>query len=153
MEGVESHGVRTTATLPAGQLGNKKPKTVIHEVWTSTSAHLVMKVIDGDPQNEESISGLEDVTLSPDAAQFNPPGRIYEVQYTSESKYADPDIVSFAKWFVKQPPVNGDAAGLAGRTCSPRARSLLGLMRENTDTAVVLPESKRSLSGEKSCAA
>jgi hypothetical protein len=100
IEGVDSHGVRTTATLPAGHLGNKPPKTTIHEVWVSTTMHLVMKVIDGDPQNEETISGLEHVTLSPGAALFSPPSG-YEVQYGNGSRYATSDIDSFAKWFVK----------------------------------------------------
>src|SRR5271165_3363655 len=35
MEGVLVNGVRTTHTIPAGQIGNERPITIVTEVWTS----------------------------------------------------------------------------------------------------------------------
>jgi hypothetical protein len=59
VEGVSATGVRTTTVLPAGYSGNKMPITTIHEAWTSTEMKLIIKIIDGDPRKEETLTGLE----------------------------------------------------------------------------------------------
>ncbi len=70
---LEANGVRTTSAYPPGYSGNKLPITRIHEVWTSSDLNMVVRVIDGDPNGEETISGLEKVSLQPDPTLFQAP--------------------------------------------------------------------------------
>ena len=104
IEGIQAAGVRTTNTIPAGHFGNKQPIVTIHEVWISQEMNLVVKIIDGDPQNEETISGLEHVSLQPDPALFQPPDG-YGIQHrTSVGEYVDNDMTDLAGWFVTPSP-------------------------------------------------
>lgn len=104
VDGVMATGIRTTSVVPAGHFGNKDAITRIHEVWTSQAMQLVVKVIDGDPSGEETISGLEHVSLAPDPKLFRSPEG-YEVQDRNrmgdESQYAESDMAYLARWFVR----------------------------------------------------
>jgi hypothetical protein len=73
IDGVEATGVRTTSIYPPGYSGNKLPIARIHEVWTSPDLNMVVRVIDGDPTGEETISGLEKISMQPDPALFQAP--------------------------------------------------------------------------------
>jgi hypothetical protein len=101
VEGVSATGVRTTTVFPVGYSGNKTPITTIREVWTSTEMKLVIKIIDGDPRKEETLRGLEHVSLQPDPSLFRPPDG-YEIQYGSDSKNADEDVRQLDDWLVKE---------------------------------------------------
>jgi len=100
MEGVTVTGVRTTAVLPAGYSGNPAPVTRIHEVWTSESMRLVIRVIDGDPNGLVTISGLEQVSRNPDPALFHPPYG-YRFDSSDRSEFVDFDITLLGEWLVK----------------------------------------------------
>jgi hypothetical protein len=104
IDGISATGARVTSVIPAGHFGNKDPITRIHEVWTSTETKLVVKTIDGDPNGEETISGLDHVSFAPDAALFQPPEG-YEIQVRNEpeflGRFFDGDLHELAKWFVK----------------------------------------------------
>jgi hypothetical protein len=80
IEGVAVHGMRWTLRYDANQDGQTVRRTRIHEVWTSADMQLIIRVIDGDPKGEESIWGLEKISLSPDAALFQPPDG-FEIQH------------------------------------------------------------------------
>jgi hypothetical protein len=71
VEGLRATGVRTTTMYPAGHSGNKTPIAIIHDVWTSQEMRLVVKIVDGDPHGEETISDLEQVSLQPDLSSFD----------------------------------------------------------------------------------
>jgi hypothetical protein len=75
IDGVRATGVRTTAFYPPRHSGNKLPITIIHEVWTSTELGMAVRVIDGNPKGEESIRGLEKISLQPDPALFRNPDK------------------------------------------------------------------------------
>ena len=100
MEGVAVTGVRTTTVLPAGYKGNQTPVTTIHEVWSSEAMKLVIRVIDGDPNKEVTISGLEHLSRAPDPSLFHPPDG-YRITPSDRSEYVDYDITLLAEWGVK----------------------------------------------------
>lgn len=98
IDGVSATGVRTTFIYPPGYSGNKLPIARIHEVWTSPELNLVVRVIDGDPSGEETISGLEKISLQPDAALFEPPesNRIQKISRDFTAHY----IQDFSDFFT-----------------------------------------------------
>jgi len=74
MEGVFVTGVRTTRTIPAGQIGNEKPISVVTEVWTSPDLKTVVYSKRSDPRMGEVTFRLTGITRSePDASLFTVP--------------------------------------------------------------------------------
>ena len=53
MEGVIVSGVRTTRTIPAGQMGNEKPIVIVTEVWTSPDLKTIVSSKRSDPRMGE----------------------------------------------------------------------------------------------------
>jgi hypothetical protein len=100
VEGVNATGTRTATTVSADNSRDSALITKIHEVWVSAQMKLVIRVIDGDPRNEETISGLENLSRQPDPALFQPPDG-YSNVYTDQSDLADEDIRELADWFVR----------------------------------------------------
>ena len=100
---IRATGVRTTAIYSAGYSGSKTPITIIHEVWISKDLRLIVRVVDGNPQGEETIAGLKCVSLSPDLESFEPPAgwRIFRWYDKKSQKYADQSIEYLENWFVK----------------------------------------------------
>lgn len=80
IEGIPAHGVRWTLRYDANQDGHTVQRMRIHEVWSSAEMQLILRVIDGDPNGEETVWGLERVSRAPQAALFQPPGG-YELQH------------------------------------------------------------------------
>ncbi len=88
IEGIQAHGVRWTLDYDANdQAGRTVHRTRIHEVWTSAEMQLIVRVIDGDPNGEDTIWGLEKISLAPDAALFRPPDG-YEMQHRMSAQWA-----------------------------------------------------------------
>ena len=100
---IRATGVRTTAIYPAGYSGSKTPITIIHEVWISKEMRLIVRVIDGNPQGEETIAGLKCISLSPDLESFEPPAgrRIFRWYDKKSQKHADWALQYLENWFVK----------------------------------------------------
>ena len=74
MEGVYVTGVRTTRTIPAGQIGNEKPISIVTEVWTSPDLKTVVYSKRSDPRMGEQTFRLTGITRSePDASLFSVP--------------------------------------------------------------------------------
>ena len=74
MEGVFVMGVRTTRTIPAGQIGNEKPISIVTEVWTSPDLKTVVYSKRSDPRMGELTFRLTGITRSePDASLFTVP--------------------------------------------------------------------------------
>ena len=74
MEGVFVTGVRTTRTIPAGQIGNEKPISIVTEVWTSPDLKTVVYSKRSDPRMGEQTFRLTGITRSePDASLFTVP--------------------------------------------------------------------------------
>src|SRR5229473_2076436 len=75
MEGVLVNGVRTTRTIPAGEIGNDKPINIVTEVWTSPDLKTVVYSKRTDPRMGEQTFQLTNIVRSePDASLFTIPG-------------------------------------------------------------------------------
>ncbi len=71
MEGVVVNGVRTTRTIPAGQIGNEKPITIVTEIWTSPDLKTIVSSKRSDPRMGEQTFQLTNlVRAEPDASLF-----------------------------------------------------------------------------------
>ena len=74
MEGVLVNGVRTTRTIPAGQIGNEKPITIVTEVWTSPELKTTVSSKRNDPRMGEQTFRLTNIVRAePDASLFAVP--------------------------------------------------------------------------------
>lgn len=74
MEGVAAHGVRTTRTIAAGQIGNDKPINIVTEMWTSPDLQTIVYSKRSDPRMGEQTFQLTNIVRAePDASQFTVP--------------------------------------------------------------------------------
>ncbi|HTS50040.1 MAG TPA: hypothetical protein VMH05_18960 [Bryobacteraceae bacterium] len=74
MQGVSVQGVRTTRTIPAGQIGNDSPIEIVTEVWTSPELKTIVYSKRSDPRTGEQIFQLTNIVRSePDPSQFTVP--------------------------------------------------------------------------------
>jgi hypothetical protein len=74
MEGVPVKGVRMTHTIPAGQIGNDLPITIVTEVWTSPDLKTVVYSKRSDPRMGEQTFRLTSIVRTePSASLFTVP--------------------------------------------------------------------------------
>jgi hypothetical protein len=74
MEGLLVTGVRTTRTIPAGEIGNEKPITSVTEVWTSPDLKVIVYSKRTDPRMGEQTYKLTNIVRAePDASLFTIP--------------------------------------------------------------------------------
>jgi hypothetical protein len=74
MEGVVVNGKRTTHTIPAGQIGNDKPITIVNEVWTSPDLKTIISSKRSDPRmGEQTFQVTNIVRAEPDPSLFTIP--------------------------------------------------------------------------------
>jgi hypothetical protein len=74
MQGIPAHGVRTTRTIAAGQIGNDKPIDIVTEVWTSPDLQTIVYSKRSDPRTGEQTFQLNNIVRSePDPSQFTVP--------------------------------------------------------------------------------
>lgn len=74
MEGVPANGVRTTRTIPTGQIGNDRPINVVTEVWTSPDLKTIVSSKREDPRMGEQTFRLTNIVRGePDASLFTVP--------------------------------------------------------------------------------
>ena len=74
MEGVLVQGVRTTRTIPAGEIGNDNPLNIITEVWTSPELKTVVFSKRSDPRTGDQTFRLTNIVRAePDASLFTIP--------------------------------------------------------------------------------
>ncbi len=69
LEGVLTHGTRSTRTIPAGELGNERPIEIVAEQWFSPELEAVVLRRNYDPRVGETVYRLTNVVLgepSPD---------------------------------------------------------------------------------------
>ena len=72
--GVAAQGTRMTKTIPAGQIGNEKPITIVREVWYSNELQTVVMSKHSDPWSGETTYTLNNIQRTePDAALFTVP--------------------------------------------------------------------------------
>ena len=74
IEGLLVTGVRTTRTIPAGEIGNEKPITSVTEVWTSPDLKVIVYSKRTDPRMGEQTYKLTNIVRAePDASLFAVP--------------------------------------------------------------------------------
>ncbi len=74
MEGLLVNGVRTTRTIPEGQIGNDKPIRIVTEVWTSPDLKTVVYSKRSDPRMGEQTFKLTNIVRGePDPSLFTIP--------------------------------------------------------------------------------
>jgi hypothetical protein len=74
MEGVLVNGVRMTHTIPAGQIGNDRPITIVTEVWTSPDLKTVVYSKRNDPRMGEQTFRLTNIVRTePSPSLFTVP--------------------------------------------------------------------------------
>jgi len=74
MEGVAVTGVRTTRTIPAGQIGNERPISIVTEVWTSPDLQTIVSSKRSDPRMGEQTYRLTNIQRGePDPSLFTVP--------------------------------------------------------------------------------
>jgi hypothetical protein len=87
--GFETHGSRTTRTIPAGEEGNEVALVTVQETWTSKELGLTMLGISDDPRSGRRTYEVEEFTQGePDASLFAPPEG-YKVEYRKTVVVAD----------------------------------------------------------------
>ncbi len=74
VNGVEAQGTRYTRTIPAGQIGNSKPITIVTERWYSPDLQMVVMNKRTDPMNGNSVTQFTDIQRGePDPTLFQVP--------------------------------------------------------------------------------
>ena len=74
MEGIYVTGVRTTRTIPAGQVGYEKPISIVTEVWTSPDLKTIVYSKRSDPRMGEQTFQLTNISRTePDSSLFTVP--------------------------------------------------------------------------------
>jgi hypothetical protein len=74
VNGVTAQGIRTTMTIPKGQIGNNRDIKVLTERWTSVDLQMLVKSINSDPRFGDTTYQLTKVVQSaPDPALFQIP--------------------------------------------------------------------------------
>jgi hypothetical protein len=74
MEGVTVTGTRTTRSIPAGQIGNERPLSIVTEVWTSPELKIVIYSKRSDPRMGDQTFELTNIVRAePDPALFTVP--------------------------------------------------------------------------------
>lgn len=102
IEGIQAHGVRWTLRYVVHEDGQFIGRSRIHEIWTSEEMQLILRVIDGDPNGEETVWGLMKISLRPDAALFRPP-QGYEIEHrrSDRPQWSSGDFENLKTWFGK----------------------------------------------------
>jgi hypothetical protein len=74
INGVTAQGVRTTMTIPKGQIGNNRDIKILTERWTSDDLQMLVRSINSDPRFGDTTYQLTKVVRSaPDPALFQVP--------------------------------------------------------------------------------
>ena len=74
IEGVPATGVRTTRTIPTGEIGNERPIAIVTEVWTSPDLKTIVSSKREDPRMGEQTFKLTNIVRGePDASLFTVP--------------------------------------------------------------------------------
>jgi hypothetical protein len=74
IDGLAVEGRKTTTTIPAGQVGNEQPITIVSEEWRSPELNLLVLTRHSDPRTGESIYRLQNIIRAePDRSLFMVP--------------------------------------------------------------------------------
>jgi hypothetical protein len=80
INGVTAQGTRYTRTIPAGQIGNANPITVVNEMWYSPDLQVAVKIVRNDPRMGQVTYTLTSVQRTEPAASLFTVPSDYTVQ-------------------------------------------------------------------------
>ncbi len=96
IEGVSAEGIRTTVTIPAGQIGNELPIVTVNERWSSPELRVTVMSTRSDPRTGTTTYKLTNVSRAePSPALFQVP-----------PDYTMHDAASASKGYVIKPDDN-----------------------------------------------
>jgi hypothetical protein len=91
IEGLEAEGMRTTITIPTGQIGNDRPIEIVTERWESTVLKTVLLSTHRDPRVGETTYRLSNINRSePARALFEVPSDYRILQGPPEGRPGGP---------------------------------------------------------------
>jgi len=91
MEGIAVEGRKNTSTIPAGQIGNEQPITIVSEEWRSPELKVLVMTHHSDPRMGESSYRLTNIIRGePDPSLFQVPAG-YTVRETEIKREARRD--------------------------------------------------------------
>ena len=70
INGISAQGTRYTRTIPAGQIGNANPITIVNERWYSPDLQLVVKSVRSDPRLGQTTYTLTNIQRTEPAASL-----------------------------------------------------------------------------------
>ncbi len=106
VNGVTAQGMRTTMTIPKGQIGNNKDIKVMTERWTSTDLQMLVKSINSDPRFGDTTYQLTKVVQSaPDPALFQIPADYTVTEQTTPLRLATPGAAARGRAGIPGPAV------------------------------------------------
>lgn len=74
IEGIPTNGTRTTTVIPAGEIGNEQPITIISEQWFSNDLQVLVQTRHSDPRSGDTIYRLTNISRNePDRSLFQVP--------------------------------------------------------------------------------
>ena len=74
IEGIAVEGRKSTTTIPAGQVGNEQPLTIVSEQWTSPDLNVLVLTRHSDPRTGDSSYRLVNIVRAePDRSLFMVP--------------------------------------------------------------------------------
>ena len=74
INGISAQGTRHTRTIPAGEIGNEKPISIVVETWYSPDLQLLVMSKRSDPRFGETTYSLSNILRKePDASLFSVP--------------------------------------------------------------------------------
>ena len=92
LDGVAVEGRKTTSVIPAGQIGNEQPITIVSEEWRSPELNVLVMTRHADPRSGESIYRLTNIVRAePDPSLFMVPPD-YTVKDTGIRKMLEASI-------------------------------------------------------------
>ena len=90
LEGIQVEGRKSTTTIPAGQVGNEQPLTIVSEQWRSPELKVLVMTRHADPRTGESSYRLTNIIRAePDRSLFMVPPD-YEVRETGIRRMLEP---------------------------------------------------------------
>jgi hypothetical protein len=102
INGVLAQGMRVTRVIPAGQIGNEKPITIVRESWYSNDLQTVVMSKRSDPWSGETTYTLTNIQRSePDASLFTVPS-----DYTVTQGRPEPGARRMLRREAPAPPEN-----------------------------------------------
>jgi len=111
VNGVMAQGVRTTMTIPRGQIGNDREIKIVTERWVSNDLQMLIKSTNSDPRFGDTsyqLTGI--VEREPDASLFEIPAG-----YTDVSPFGN--VVRGGR--SPAPPAGGRGGARGGRSGAP----------------------------------